>query len=306
MPSAMHALLMRGISCLLLCFLCTACATNGEPMRAPDPRDPYEGFNRAMYQFNDAVDRAVLKPTAKGYRYITPDPVETSISNFFDNLGTPLDIFNNAFQGEFLEALSDTGRLIVNSTIGVLGFFDPASKLGMPAHEEDFGQTLGVWGVPSGPYLVLPFLGSSTVRDTAGMVPDYYLDPLFYYENDGEETGLKAMWVIDTRARLLDAETFLKDAYDPYSFIRDAYLQRRTYLIHDGRPPVETAYPDYGAYDDYALPEESDEGNTATDEATDKAGEDSDGAGEAGNGTPAESGTDSPAPPAGNTDGNPG
>lgn len=209
----------------------------------PNPKDPYEDFNRAMFEFNDTIDRAILKPVAQGYRYITPDGVEAGISRFYNNLGSPINIINNLLQAKFLAALIETGRFIINSTIGVLGFFDPARKFGLEEQDEDFGQTLAVWGVPSGPYLVLPFLGPSTIRATGGMVPGYYSHPLTYYDNDGEELGLNVMMVIDIRAQLLDLEVYIKDVYDPYSFIRDAYLQRRKYLIYDGNPPVE--YPSY-------------------------------------------------------------
>lgn len=256
----------RFTTALFVLLFAAGCASTGGEQRAPSAKDPYEGFNRAMYGFNDALDRAILKPVAKGYRTVTPDPVESGIGNFFANLGAPIDILNSLLQGKFGTALSGTGRFLVNSTVGLFGFFDPAAALGLEAHDEDFGQTLAVWGLDSGPYLVLPFLGPSTVRDAVGMVPDYYADPLFYYEDDGEEHVLTALWIIDTRARLLDAEQFLEDAYDPYSFLRDAYLQRREYLIHDGNPPVD--YPDYEAYeafDDHPLPEDDvpAEGDTA-------------------------------------------
>lgn len=246
----------RAILCLCLLMLLAACAGNtikndaAEPESAQsaeapptNPRDPYEEFNRAMFAFNDALDKAILKPVAKGYRYITPNPVESGISNFFNNLGAPINIINNLLQAKFVATLSETGRFVINSTIGVLGFFDPATSFGLEEQDEDFGQTLAVWGIPSGPYLVLPFLGPSTFRATGGMVPGYYSHPLTYYHNHGEKAGITAMMIIDTRAQLLDLESFIKDVYDPYTFIRDAYLQRRKYLIYDGHPPVE--YPSY-------------------------------------------------------------
>jgi len=194
--------------------------------------DPFEGFNRVMFAFNDTVDTYALKPVAKGYKFITPDFIETGVSNFFDNLGEITNIVNNGLQGKFADAGNDTLRFTLNSTIGVLGLFDVASEFGLEEHDEDFGQTLGVWGVSSGPYVVLPLLGPTTVRDGAGLVADYYTDPVSYVDDNGDRNALILTRLVDTRARLLASESLISG--DRYSFIRDAYLQRRDFAISDG------------------------------------------------------------------------
>lgn len=241
---------MRLIKCGYLCllFLFGGCASL-PPGAQPNPDDPYERFNRAMYIFNDSLDRAILKPVATGYHDYIPGPIQSGIGNFFTNLGTPIDILNNLLQGKLLNALSDTGRLVINTTIGIGGLFDPAGAIGLVEHDEDFGQTLAVWGVPSGPYLVLPFVGPSGFRDGAGSLVDTRADPLYYYDENPEQYYLYALYYIDLRADLLQADDLLQDAFDPYAFIRDAYLQRREYLIYDGNPPP--ALPDYLLEDDW-------------------------------------------------------
>ena len=221
--------------CLVLAGL-TGCG-NASKIRAPSDADPWEGFNRTMYRFNDALDRAILKPIAKGYQK-TPQEMQQGIGNFFENLTTPNDIINNFTQGKFRRGFSSVGRLLMNTTVGLFGLFDPASRVGMVRYNEDFGQTLAKWGVPSGPYIVLPFLGPSTVRDTAGGFVDRRFDPIFQHEKDRERYLALLIKIIDLRASFLDAEAALEDAYDPYSFIRDAWLQRRIFLIHDGNPPA--------------------------------------------------------------------
>ncbi|GAB3100213.1 VacJ family lipoprotein [Aestuariicella hydrocarbonica] len=196
-------------------------------------RDPWEGFNRKIFVFNDTLDRYFLKPVAKGYRAVTPDPVETGVSNFFSNLLEVRNILNDVLQWKWLQASNDTGRLIVNSTAGVVGIFDVARHFGMPRSEgEDFGQTFAVWGAGEGAYLVLPFLGSSTVRDVFGYPLGAYVHPVSSIDHIRTRNVLMGADLLDTRAKLLDAEDLLSG--DKYSFIRDAYLQRRTYLIQDG------------------------------------------------------------------------
>ncbi|WP_421851681.1 MlaA family lipoprotein [Marinomonas sp.] len=199
--------------------------------------DPWEGFNRSMFIFNDAVDGAVLKPVAQGYKAITPNPVQKGVSNFFSNLGEIGNIANNLLQGKWDETASSTFRFLINSTAGWFGIFDVASEMGLKQYDEDFGQTLGYWGVSSGPYLVLPFFGPSTVRDGSGLVVDYtYLDDKEILDpNSDERLGLLGLDVIETRARLLSAESLIIG--DKYSFIRDVYLQSRAYEVYDGNPP---------------------------------------------------------------------
>jgi len=207
--------------------------------RAETPGDPLEGFNRAMYQFNDTLDQYLMKPVAKGYRAVLPDPARRSVSNFFANLREPLVVLNDLLQGKFAQAAADTGRFLSNTTVGVFGLFDVATSFGLPRHNEDFGQTLGVWGVGEGPYLVLPFFGSSNIRDGAGLMVDWET----YLPNQMRDSGTRnRLWlldVVDTRARLLNASDILEEAggKDPYAFVREAYRQRRRNLIYDGNPP---------------------------------------------------------------------
>jgi phospholipid-binding lipoprotein MlaA len=227
------------VSILFAALLATGCASLPSNSKR-DPRDPYERFNRASYTFNDTLDRAVLKPTAKGYRAIAPQFVETGISNFFDNLDTPTTLVNDLLQGKFGAAAHDTGRLLLNTTIGIGGFFDPATAAGLDKNEEDFGQTLGKWGVASGPYLMVPFLGPSTVRDGLGEIPDEYTDPRHYVERDVIRFSVLFFNLLDSRARQLSLEDTLNQAFDKYAFIRNAYLQRREYLVTDGEVPEES------------------------------------------------------------------
>jgi phospholipid-binding lipoprotein MlaA len=207
----------------------------------PDERDPFESYNRAMYAFNDSVDEAVLRPVAQTYKDYMPDIAQTGISNFFDNIGDLTNMVNNLLQFKIENAVSDFGRILWNSTVGIFGLIDVATHMGLQKHDEDFGQTLAVWGVPDGPYLVLPLLGPSTIRDTVGLVGDIYVDPLFAIEEEGNVYwGLVILRFIDTRADLLSASRVLEEAaIDPYIFVRDAYLQHRRNLIYDGNPPLD-------------------------------------------------------------------
>lgn len=205
-----------------------------------DPRDPLEPFNRAAYSFNELLDRAILKPLAGGYNYITPAPVNKGVTNFFNNLRDLRSAVNNLLQFKIGRAFSDVGRVAVNSTIGILGLMDVASNMNLPRYDEDFGQTLGVWGLGTGPYIVLPFLGPTTGRDGVGLVVDWYADPVTYIEDDTVRLSLRGLDIVDTRADLLSASRVVDQAaLDPYAFIRDAYLQRRENLVYDGNPPEE-------------------------------------------------------------------
>ncbi len=195
-------------------------------------RDPWEGLNRGIFKFNDAADRYVVKPVAEGYVNVVPGFVRRGVGNFFDNLGTPAVALNQLLQGKGKLALSDTGRFLINSTIGLGGLFDVATGSGLPAHQEDFGQTFAVWGIGSGNYLVLPFLGSSSVRDGTGQVFNAFTNPIGYLSRPQERYPLAALSVIDLRADLLSAEALVVG--DEYLFLRDAYLQRRVFLINDG------------------------------------------------------------------------
>lgn len=216
-------------------------ATPGADVSEPDDaRDPFEGFNRAMYTFNTKLDTYVLKPVAKGYRAVVPTPARQGVSNFFANLREPMVMVNDALQGKFGHAASDLGRFLTNSTLGVLGLFDVASRMGLEKRNEDFGQTLAVWGVAEGPYLVLPFFGPSGMRDGVGLAGDYYTYPPTYMEETSTAWKLFAVDTVDARTRYLDAGDILYQAAgdDPYIFVREAYRQRRRNLIHDGAPPT--------------------------------------------------------------------
>ncbi len=213
------------------------CATVEGPR---DPQDPWEGFNRSIYSFNTKLDK-VLKPVAKGYRAVTPDPVETGVTNFFSNLGEIKILANNLLQFKPLAALSDTTRLLVNTTLGIGGLFDVATPMGLDKHNEDFGQTLGRWGMGSGPYMVLPLFGPSSPRDGFGRVADYAFDPIREVDDTSTRNSLYALDIIDTRAQLLAVDDIIDQAaLDPYIYIRDAWLQRRRSLIYDGNPPPDT------------------------------------------------------------------
>ena len=201
--------------------------------------DPLEPMNRAIFEFNEIVDDNVLKPIAKGYKYVTPDPVEVGISNFFSNLGEIGTITNDLLQLKFAQAGRDTMRFFLNSTLGIFGIFDVATPLGLSKNKEDFGQTLGFWGVPDGPYLVLPFLGPSSFRDGPSMIVDYELSPVEQLHHE-ERQVLQTLDIVDTRARLLRATKILDTAAkDKYIFIRESYLQKRESQINDGNVKEE-------------------------------------------------------------------
>ncbi|TVQ73178.1 MAG: VacJ family lipoprotein [Oceanospirillales bacterium] len=205
-------------------------------VQAQHENDPWEGFNRAVFNFNEGLDRAVLKPVTQGYRYVTPQIAQTGVNNFFENLKDVRTMINNLLQGKVHNALEDFSRITFNTTFGLGGLIDVATPMGIAKNNEDFGQTLGYWGVSSGPYVVLPLFGPSTVRDTVGMVPDWYIDPLYYVDDSSTRVPLRVLRVIDTRSQLLDAERIISG--DRYIFIRDAYLQRREFLVNDGEMNV--------------------------------------------------------------------
>lgn len=229
-------LLRKLPSLALLCLLASGCAT----LQAPtEKKDPFESYNRAMFEFNDGFDLHVLKPVAEGYEAVVPAPVSNSVSNFFSHLDDVIVIINDVLQLKFEQTLSDVGRFTFNSTFGLLGLFDVATPMALPKHNEDFGQTLGHWGVGSGPYLVLPLLGPSTVRDGSGLVVDWQADPIARIEDTPAYWGSIGLKAVDTRAGLLRASRILDTAaLDPYVFLRDAYLQRRNNLVYDGNPPT--------------------------------------------------------------------
>jgi phospholipid-binding lipoprotein MlaA len=212
------------------------CATTN----SGDSRDPFEGFNRSMFAFNEAFDEAIGKPVATAYRDYMPDPVRDWVRNFFSNIADLFIGVNNLLQGKPGDAVNDWARFAFNTTLGLLGINDVASEMGLEKHNEDFGQTFGRWGAGDGAYLVWPFVGSSTVRDSAGLVFDWSLDPVRRHEPKDPRYFMVGLRALGTRADLLDASRILEEAaLDKYVFQRDAYLQRRRGLIHDGSPPRE-------------------------------------------------------------------
>jgi phospholipid-binding lipoprotein MlaA len=227
--------IIRWVSITLMALLLTACASI-PPGSTADPRDPFERYNRAMFSFNKTVDDKVLKPVATGYVDVIPDLVRTAIGNFFGNIGDVWTAVNNYLQGKPRDGTNDLARVVLNSTFGIVGLIDVATPAGLVQHEEDFGQTLGVWGVKSGPYLVLPILGASTVRDGLVRPLDLYADPITQINGAGVENSLRALRLVDDRATLLYSTRMMEDAaLDPYLFVRDAYLQRRESRVRDGK-----------------------------------------------------------------------
>ena len=207
-----------------------------------NPRDPLEPLNRAVYQFNDALDKVVMKPVATVYRDVLPDFARTGVTNFFNNLYDILTALNNLLQGKIADAASDVGRIAVNTTIGLAGLVDVATEVGLEKHKEDFGQTLGRWGVGEGPYLQIPFFGPSSFRDAVGAFVDFKVDPIRWIWRDHMATrnSLWGLYFVNLRASLLDSTKILDEAaLDPYEFQRDAYLQRRRNLVYDGNPPPQ-------------------------------------------------------------------
>ena len=231
----MKSLSKRPLFCLLICLGLGGCASTSN-----NPKDPFESFNRGSYKFNDALDKAVLKPVAKGYNTVMPTPARRGLSNFFSNLNDVTVTVNDLLQFKVKQAASDTGRMVVNTTVGLLGLIDVATPMGLDKHNEDFGQTLGYWGLGSGPYLMLPFLGPSSVRDSAGLYADTMTSQTNRIKHVAVRNEIYLTSFVVKRAALLDEEKVLDEAaIDRYSFIRDAYLQHRQNLVYDGNPPRE-------------------------------------------------------------------
>ena len=229
---------LRAAAAVLIAIFAAGCSTT--PGRTL-PDDRWEGLNRKVYKFNDTVDRAALKPVAKGYRKITPHWMRIGIGNFIGNLEYPATMVNQFLQGKPKLGLRDTGRFLLNSTLGVAGLFDVATAVGLEANDEDLGQTLAVWGVGSGPFVNLPFFGPSTVRDAPSRMVDFFFDPFTYVDIPWEAVwGERVLDAVHSRAELLPLDGTLQRTYDPYAFIRDSWVQQREFAIFDGNPPPET------------------------------------------------------------------
>jgi phospholipid-binding lipoprotein MlaA len=225
-----------------LSLLISACASQPSTLSDPE-RDPWEGFNRKIHSFNRGVDKAVFRPVASGYDRIMPDAPQRGVRNFFNNLSWPVDFVNLILQGRFRDSITQTGRFLINSTVGLAGFFDIATRSGYPDFNEDLGQTMAKWGWKDSNYLVLPFLGPRTVRDTLGQSMYGYLHPISYYAREKNNYVPLVVDLITLRAELLPLDEDIRAAEDPYVLIRDVYLQYREFEIYDGDPPV----PDYDA-----------------------------------------------------------
>ena len=230
-PDRRHA----SLAALLVAFtLLGGCASTG------NPRDPFEPLNRGIYHFNDGVDTVLLRPAAEVYRGVLPQFVRTGVSNFYSNINDVIVALNNLLQAKFLNAVSDVGRIAINTTAGLLGVFDVATHVGLEKHDEDFGQTLGYWGIGPGPYVVIPLLGPSSVRDAVGRFVDFKTDPLTYVDPTRDRNILWGVRFVNRRSELLETSKILETAaLDPYEFLRDAYLQRRRNLVYDGSPPPD-------------------------------------------------------------------
>lgn len=222
----------------------TLAACAGQQVTPTDPeRDPWEAYNRKVHAFNMGVDKYVMRPVAKGYDTVMPDAPQRGVRNFFRNLAYPVTFLNLIMQGKFQKSMDATARFLVNTTIGLGGFFDVAARAGLPHHEEDFGQTMAVWGWKDSRYLVMPFFGPYTVRDFAGRSFYGYFHPISYMVREHDAYYLIAIDLVTLRAELLTFDAELQNSPDPYVLIRDVYLQRREFMIYDGEPPP----PDYEA-----------------------------------------------------------
>jgi phospholipid-binding lipoprotein MlaA len=234
----------RLLSCLAISAALAGCASTAPVVSGND--DPWAGWNRGTQVFNDNLDKTILKPVAKGYQWITPDFVDDGVSNFFSNINDIGVTLNDLLQLKITQSGMDGSRFLINTTAGVAGFIDVATMIDLPKHKEDFGQTLGFWGVPSGSYLVLPFLGPSSPRDAVGLVGDALMNPLTYVSVFGGAAvnavtaGSRAVDVTDRRADIMTTEKIVNEgSIDRYDFIKNSYEQNRTYLIHDGNPPED-------------------------------------------------------------------
>jgi len=248
---------------LIVSMSLAGCATT--TTRATNPNDPWQGWNRGVQSFNDDLDNVILKPMAKAYQWVTPKPVDEGVTNFFSNIDDIGVTINDFMQFKMMQGGMDASRFLVNTTVGVAGVFDVAGMMNLPKHNEDFGQTLGAWGVPSGSYLVLPFFGPSSPRDAIGLLGDALMNPLTYIGFIGgaavnaATAGSRVVEVTDTRADLLTSEKIVDEAaVDRYDFIKNAYQQHRQYEVYDGNPPEEK--DDEFSVDDVELLQNNDDG----------------------------------------------
>jgi len=229
-------------------ILLSGCSYQNELIN--DPIDPLENRNRSIYTFNENLDEAILEPAADGYDYITPKFLQKGFNNFFDNINYPVTIINQLLQGNIGESLQDTLRFTINTTIGVFGLFDPASSMGLTEHDEDFGQTLAVWGVKEGPYLMLPFFGPKTLRSLTGDLTDVLFNPLLNIDDTNLKIKTNLINILQDRSDLSTLEEELDNSFDPYQYIKDSYIQNRKYKINNGIITEEEDEVDFD-FDDF-------------------------------------------------------
>lgn len=249
----MSTTLKRSVLAIALTSVLASCAVV-PPNSGENPNDPWETFNRQTHAFNMTMDEYILHPIAQGYADYVPQPVQSGVDNFFSNLGEPGNMLNNFLQGKFKEGAVSIARFLINTTVGIAGLFDVASHMNLEYSPEDFGETLGTWGVGPGPYIVWPLLGPSTARDTASIPVDWATyPPTYYFWGESDKTpyaiGLAALDAVNARAKLLSTDGMLQTALDPYVAVREAYLQNRENLIWDGNPPLKLMEDEFE--DDY-------------------------------------------------------
>lgn len=262
--SAVRLRRLTGAGLLCAAMLAGGCATTGDTQTAaetnavtkaePNP-DPLEPINRKIYAFNDVADRYVVRPVAQGYNAVLPPQLRAGVGNFFDNWTYPVTIVNGLLQGKFRQSAEDTARFLLNSTVGIAGFSDPATPLGFPKHQEDFGLTLAHYGVPQGPFLMLPLLGPYTARSATGIFVNVQFNPILQMQNSSWRSKLGVTWIVETRAAFVGPDEILRDTYDPYALWRDFYLQNREFLQKAGKTKQadDDALDDDGFFEDDVL-----------------------------------------------------
>ena len=226
-----------------IAVICSGCANNATRQDG-DVWDPFEPINRVTFRINDLGDKYVLRPIAKGYETVTPGPIRTGVINFFDNLSYPVTITNDILQGKFTQSVADSARFVANSIFGIGGFFDIAQYAGLEKHNEDFGQTFGFWGIPEGPYFVVPVFGPRTMRHGIGNLADSLVHPQTQYDESSIRSKVNLFYFVHQRSTLLAFDDELNRAFDKYTFVRDSYLQNRRFLRYDGDPPEEDFFED--------------------------------------------------------------
>lgn len=227
----------RLLALIVTTALVSGCATL--PPGEPVDYDPWEKQNRKLFRFNEAVDKVTLKPIAKSYKKIVPEPIRDGVTNFAKNLGAPRNVVNNFLQGKPMDGMGELARFVVNTTFGIGGIFDVATGSGLEAHPEDFGQTAAVWGIPSGPYIMIPFLGPQTLRSAVLTPADIEFDLLHHVDESSVRDRLWVLRIIDLRHRVLSLEELMDGSQDPYVSLRESYWQNRQFQIYDGNPPIE-------------------------------------------------------------------